>query len=230
MFGFSPISIILIFIIIVGIILFLKINPINKNLKHQPIDFNNEINNNENGIISKSISVPSSRFGDKFILSAYMAEVVSESQIWTETHIVSSGGGGYVHPEHGGHVSAPSISSGVIERQRYFVKYKNGNEAEIRDAVGTRKGHKLWIIFGGFHRRDSHLIATYNLDTRKYLLENSRYKKYFFWTYLGWLKLFLYVLSIMYVIPAIFLFKKIKWENAVKDKLDYAIDDFIKAL
>ena len=225
MFGFSPISIILIFIIIVGIILFLKIKPINKNLEHQPSDFNNEITNNENGIISKSISLPNSRFGDKFIFSAYKAEVVSESQIWAETHI---GGGGYVHPEHGGHVS---VSSEVIERQRYFVKYKNGKETEIRDAVAARKGHEIWVVFGGFHGQDNYLIATYNLDTHKYLLENSRYKKYFFWTYLEWwLKLFLFALSIPYIVPAIFLFKKIKWENAVKDKLDYAVNNFIKIL
>ena len=225
-----PLPLIIVILMILGVIFIIKKNRFSATSQH--VELNNEIIDNGNGVISKSISLPHSRFGDKFIFLAYKAEVVSEPQIWTETHISSSGGGGYVHPEHGGHVSAPTISSNIIERQRYFVKYSNGNESELRDVISARKGHKIWVIFGGFPEQDKYLIATYNPAIRKYLLENLRYKKYLYWTYLQpwWLKPFLLILSTTYVIPVIFLFKKIKWENTVKDNLDYAVDNFIKIL
>jgi len=186
---------------------------------------------NENEIVSKSILIQNSRFGNIFTFKAYKAEVVSEPQIWSETNIKSSGGGGYVHPEHGGYVAAPTITTQNIERQRYFIKFKNGKECEIRDAVSARIGHEIWVIFGGF-AQDSYLIATYNPNTDECLLEDLRYGEYIKWKYFkpNWLKYFLLVSPIIYVIEAIFYLKKLKWENTLKNKLDNAVYNIAREL
>ena len=129
MFRFIP----FISLAIIGIIAFLiiefkkKRNILNNNNNAQPIYSTGNIIN-ENGIFLKSVILNTkNHIGDKFNFLAKKADVVSEPQIWTETHIHSSGGGGYVHPEHGSHVSAPTIHSNVIERERYFVKFNDGS-------------------------------------------------------------------------------------------------------
>ena len=192
--------------------------------------------------LSKSITldIKNPKYGDKFNFFAKQAEVVSEPQIWAETHIYSSGGGGYVHPEHGGHVSAPTISSDIIERERYFVKFNDGSEMELRDAVSTRKGHIIYLIYGGFENQGNYLVATYNPQTGKCVLSNPRYfSKYFneadnnkwFTIRIIILSIFSASLLAFITIPGIiYLFKRRNKGKKIIEELDAALFDFMRYL
>lgn len=125
--------------------------------------------------------------GSKYLIYAVNAEVITDPQRWSETHVHSSGGGGFVHPTQGGHVSAPQVSSTVIDRQSYIVKTERGREIELKDAVTARKGHSIRIIYGGIENDEPRIVATENNTMSKYVLEKPRYfGKYF--TIIGALK------------------------------------------
>ena len=108
--------------------------------------------------------------GESIRLTARPAVVVSEPKTWSETRVSSSGGGGYVHPQHGGHVAAPTVHSTSVERSSYFVKYPNQREVEIRDGVACRNGHRIYAVFMTRPDKDANmLVATFNRDTHYYL-------------------------------------------------------------
>lgn len=76
--------------------------------------------------------------------------VVKSVKVWSDTHVSSSGGGGYIHPTNGGRVDAPTVSSTVTERQKFYLETSPGKEEEFDlSAVGVSEGHKLTIISGG---------------------------------------------------------------------------------
>lgn len=109
--------------------------------------------------------------GHRFSFNSVNAEVITDPAKWSETHVSSSGGGGYVHPQHGGHVSAPQVSSTVLERSSYFVKTDNGREIELRDHVAARKGHVINLVYGSDNGGESHLLATVNPTTSKFVVK-----------------------------------------------------------
>jgi hypothetical protein len=120
------------------------------------------------------------RNGSTFRFFTKDAEIVSDPVTWTETHVSSSGGGGYVHPTYGGHVSAPTVSSKIVEREKYFVKTDDGKEVELKDAVTGRKGHQVTLVYGGIDGQPTYLVATYNPQILRYELKRPRYfGKYF---------------------------------------------------
>lgn len=120
------------------------------------------------------------RDGSKYFLNSVTAEVVTDPNIWSETHVHSTGGGGFVHPTYGGHVSAPQVHSTVKERQSYFVKTEQGKEIELRDAVTARKGHNIRMIYGKREQEETRMVATENDTTSNYSLKKPRYfGKYF---------------------------------------------------
>lgn len=111
-----------------------------------------------------------SLLGETIRLTARPGVVVSEPKIWSETRVSSSGGGGYVHPQHGGHVAAPSVHSTSVERSSYFVKYGNEWEAEIRDGVACRNGNRIYGVFMARPGTNTNmLVATLNRDTSRYV-------------------------------------------------------------
>ena len=107
--------------------------------------------------------------GEAIQLTARPAVVVSDPKIWSETRVSSSGGGGYVHPQHGGHVKAPTVHSTSVDRSSYFVKDENQREVEIRDGVACRTGHRIYAVFMTRPGKDANmLVATFNRDTHYY--------------------------------------------------------------
>ncbi|HEY8101770.1 MAG TPA: hypothetical protein VIF82_13555 [Burkholderiaceae bacterium] len=84
--------------------------------------------------------------GESFDISTQHAVVVDN--VHSESvSIHSSGGGGHVG-RYGGHVSAPTVHSRVIEKQRIWVKTEQGAEVNI-DLTGanfpTRAGHRVAV-------------------------------------------------------------------------------------
>lgn len=64
-------------------------------------------------------------FGQSVDLNGYAATVMDVQQ-WTETHVSSHGGGGYVHPQYGGWIEAPTITSRSSRHQRVRFKFEDG--------------------------------------------------------------------------------------------------------
>ncbi|MGE0351556.1 hypothetical protein [Hydrogenophaga sp.] len=67
--------------------------------------------------------------------------VVQGSAVWSETRV--SGGGG-------ANGQAVSVSSSVVERNRFFVIEEDGEEWEAKDApIAVRDGHRVTVVFIG---------------------------------------------------------------------------------
>jgi len=73
--------------------------------------------------------------------------VVTGAKNWTETHVSSSGGGGYVGSE-GGYVSAPSVSSRIVEKGEVWIKTAGGKEVQIKRRLDANAGHEVAILWG----------------------------------------------------------------------------------
>ncbi|MBI3285315.1 MAG: hypothetical protein HYZ65_10780 [Burkholderiales bacterium] len=77
-------------------------------------------------------------------------EVIGSNK-YSETHVSSSGGGGYVG-KHGGHVSAPQIHSTVVTNHEFWIKTPDGKEKDIKLAgvnIPLRVGQKITLISVG---------------------------------------------------------------------------------
>lgn len=79
---------------------------------------------------------------------------VASVQKWSSTTVTSSGGGGYVHPQYGGVVSAPTISSNVQNHQTFWIVVPDGQEIQIdQDGIKgdfpCREGQSVSVIWGG---------------------------------------------------------------------------------
>ena len=90
--------------------------------------------------------------GHQMWFSSQTGEVAGVKK-WSSTTVTSSGGGGYVHPEHGGVVSAPRVSSSVHQHQTFWVISPNGQETEVNndDILGgfsCREGQSVSLIWG----------------------------------------------------------------------------------
>ena len=68
---------------------------------------------------------------------------------WSETHVSSPGGGGYLH-NGTGHISAPRVSSTIVERVEFWLKPEagGGNELRLTMNIDVRDGHRLVVIWG----------------------------------------------------------------------------------
>lgn len=70
---------------------------------------------------------------------------------WSDTHIFSHGGGGFVSKD-GGHVAAPQVESTSIQRTELFLTTDNGLEIKLDLSgynVSFREGSKIIAIRGG---------------------------------------------------------------------------------
>lgn len=87
-------------------------------------------------------------FGQSLDLSGYTATVM-DVQPWTETHVNSSGGGGYIDPRFGGWVQAPSITSRTSRHQRVRFKFDDDGQQSGIDLPGhvhLSPGDKVALI------------------------------------------------------------------------------------
>lgn len=98
--------------------------------------------------------------------------VVVGTSNWSETHVSggSSGGGGHIH-QGTGYVAAPtvSISSTVVERNRFFLRQASGKEVEVDlhgTRFGVRDGHEVTAVYCGHKDSDwGWLFELQNHDT-----------------------------------------------------------------
>jgi hypothetical protein len=102
--------------------------------------------------------------------------VVLGNEKYNETHISSSGGGGYVS-QYGGHVRAPQISSTTTTNQEIWIKTEDGSEKSIKLKgydIPMRPGHKITVISAGNKGADSHWYTVIvNHSTDKHSLLNN---------------------------------------------------------
>lgn len=79
---------------------------------------------------------------------------VAGAKKWTETHVSSSGGGGHVGP-YGGHVSAPTVSSYVVERGEVWITNRHGKDVQIRLNLPAIPGHEVAVLWGDVNGKES---------------------------------------------------------------------------
>lgn len=96
--------------------------------------------------------------------------VVRGAQRWSDTHVSSSGGGGWVGP-HGGRVAAAQVHSNVVQRGKFFLCEDNGTEHEIHSLFGVRDGQRVIAAWGGdVHSKRGYLMGLHNLATGERLI------------------------------------------------------------
>lgn len=79
--------------------------------------------------------------------SSISGEVLGTDK-YSETHVSSSGGGGYVG-RHGGHVSAPTVHSTVVTNHEFWIKTDGGKEIDVQLTgvdIPLRIGQRVSLI------------------------------------------------------------------------------------
>jgi len=82
-------------------------------------------------------------------------EVIGQNK-YSETHVSSSGGGGYVG-KHGGFVNAPQVNSTVVTNHEFWIKKDNGVEESVQLSgadIPLREGQKVTAIFSHLSSED----------------------------------------------------------------------------
>lgn len=102
--------------------------------------------------------------------SVHVGKVLSINN-WSDTHVSSSGGGGYVG-QHGGYVHAPTVHSSVVQRARLFSKSESGEEKQFDLShidVPFREGNNILIIYGSeVSAENGPYLYVENLDTKDF--------------------------------------------------------------
>lgn len=102
---------------------------------------------------------------------------VRGAQRWSDTHVSSSGGGGWVGPQ-GGRVAAAQVHSNVVQRGKFFLCQDNGTEQEIHSLFGVRDGQRVIAAWGGdVHSKRGHLMALHNLATGERLIMDREVRR-----------------------------------------------------
>jgi hypothetical protein len=102
--------------------------------------------------------------------SLYQGTVFSIRR-WSDTHVWSSGGGGYVDPKIGGRVESAQISSEVVQKAEVFIKDDQGvqHALELTDVgVPLTEGNKVIAVMDD--RWEGKPLPLYfeNVDTRMF--------------------------------------------------------------
>ena len=99
----------------------------------------------------------------------HIGKVIAVSR-WSDTHISSSGGGGFIG-RHGGHIHAPTISSEVSQKIELFSLGDNGKETNIvlaNASISFREGSNLLAVWGAeFGGENGTILYVENLDTHE---------------------------------------------------------------
>ncbi len=102
---------------------------------------------------------------------------VRGAQRWSDTHVSSSGGGGWVGP-HGGRVESAQVHSNVVQRGKFFLCQDNGSEHEIHSLFGVRDGQRVIAAWGGdVHSKRGHLMGLHNLATGERLIMDREVRR-----------------------------------------------------
>jgi hypothetical protein len=70
-------------------------------------------------------------WGDRHLKFELFTGTVMSSSKWSETHVSSSGGGGYLHGG-SGQVSAPTVSSTVKSKHEFWVQTPDGHQIPVQ--------------------------------------------------------------------------------------------------
>jgi hypothetical protein len=121
---------------------------------------------------------------------------VASVQKWSSTTVTSSGGGGYIHPQYGGVVSAPTISSNVQNHQTFWIVAPDGQEIQIdqggiKGDFPCREGQSVSVIWGGKKGRQNgkYLALRNNMTHQISYFSDNDYTEAFSEIGASWLKL-----------------------------------------
>mgnify|MGYP001172345439 FL=1 len=89
------------------------------------------------------------QFNNQTIWFHGITGTVKSVQKWSSTSVSSSGGGGFVHPEYGGHVQSAQVSSTVSQHQSFWIVAPDGREKSVENAdLPCRDGQSVTLIWG----------------------------------------------------------------------------------
>jgi hypothetical protein len=129
--------------------------------------------------------------------------IVDSVKDWSETHVSSSGGGGYLSGGTG-HVSAPIVTSSSIHRQVFFLKCEDGTEKECdTNLINVSVGHKVSLVWGAKQGKDNgDYLGFYNHATNRAAAYSERELDYmgFHKRKLGCLLSFVYLLFFCWIL------------------------------
>lgn len=121
------------------------------------------------------------------------------SKTWTETHVTSSGGGGYIHQGQG-QIHAPTVRSTIVEKGEVWVRSRSGKDICIGHNLQGIEGHDVLALWGNLNEIDTKsgpYLYWRNFSAGKHWLIGSQNRKIFlsgqdnlngFWAFiLGWL-------------------------------------------
>ncbi|WP_075185084.1 hypothetical protein [Teredinibacter haidensis] len=106
------------------------------------------------------------------VFKSITGEVLGQNK-YSETHVSSSGGGGYID-KHGGHVDAPQIHSKSVTNHEFWIRKQDGTEENVQ-----LKGHDIPLRAGQIIT----LISAFTNEKRKpyySVLVNHNAKKHWF--------------------------------------------------
>lgn len=111
------------------------------------------------------------RWDDKeFEFSKLTGEVFSNNK-FSETHVSSSGGGGYVDAQYGGNVAAARVHSTVTTVHEFWIKDEAGKEHAINlrgKDIPLAVGQKVTLVSGGFVGKDKYYALLLNHNAEKH--------------------------------------------------------------
>ena len=83
--------------------------------------------------------------GRKGWLNGVRGPVIGHKK-WSETHVSSSGGGGYMPQGGGGYVSAPRISGRVETKSEFWIRTSDNTDVKIEADIEIMEGHTVSIL------------------------------------------------------------------------------------
>ena len=87
---------------------------------------------------------------------------------WSDTHITSSGGGGYVDPKFGGHIAAAQLSSQIVQKAEVFIKDRSGRQhaIELSDiSIPLTEGSQIIAVLDDRWQGKPRILYLENVDT-----------------------------------------------------------------
>lgn len=112
------------------------------------------------------------KWDDKEFEFAKLTGEVFSNNKFSETHVSSSGGGGHVDPQYGGHVAAAQVSSTVTTVHEFWIKDDKGEEHPVNlrgHDIPLALGQKITLISSGLvGAPQHHYVLIYNHNAKKY--------------------------------------------------------------
>ncbi|MDI1299549.1 hypothetical protein [Methylotenera sp.] len=106
----------------------------------------------------------------KIEFSKQTGEVFSNHK-FSETHVSSSGGGGYVDAQYGGNVAAASVHSTVTTVHEFWIKDEAGKQHAINlrgKDIPLAVGQKVTLVLAGFVGKDRYYASLFNHDAERH--------------------------------------------------------------